>query len=63
MTYENFIKEYTAKGLLKKQKRDLHAIEKFISRAYKELKIAKANLAIDEGVAFTVAYIRVELTQ
>jgi len=57
MTYEKFIDEYLKKGLLKKQKSNFQAIEKLISRADKELKTAKANLSIDEGIAYTVAYL------
>jgi len=57
MTYEKFIQEYLARGLLKKQKPDFSAVENFILRAQKELKTAKANLSIDEGTAFTVAYL------
>lgn len=57
MTYKEFIEEYLNKGLLKKQKSNFQAIEKLISRADKELKIAKANLSIDEGIAYTVAYL------
>ena len=56
MTYENFLKEYLNKGLLKRQKSDFRTMEKLIQRAYKELKVAQVNLTIDEGVAFTVAY-------
>lgn len=57
MTYDEFVKEYLSKGLLKRQKTDHLAIEKLILRADKDLKTAKANLSIDEGVAYTVAYL------
>jgi len=57
MTYEQYLEESLAKGLLKKQKTDLKAVEKMLRRAYKDLAAAKANLAIDEGIAFTVAYL------
>jgi len=57
MTYEEFVEEYLAKGLLKKQKPNFTAIEKLILRSEKDLKTAKANLSIDEGIAYTVAYL------
>jgi uncharacterized protein (UPF0332 family) len=56
MTFEQFIKEYLKKNLLKSQKPNFKAIESLIARAYKEIKAAQANIRIDEGVAFTVAY-------
>ena len=56
MTFENFIKDYSKKGLLKQQKTNFKTIENTIARAYKEITIAKANLSIDEGISFTVAY-------
>jgi len=57
MTYENFLEEFLSKGLLRRQKSDLRAVDKLLLRAYKDLKIAKANLDIDEGIAYTVAYL------
>jgi len=57
MTYEEFLEESISKGLLKSQKSDLRAVEKLILRADKDLKAAKANLDIDEGIAYTVAYL------
>lgn len=57
MTYEKFLKECLSKGLLKKQKSDLRTVEKLVRRAHKDLKAAKANLDIDEGIAYTVAYL------
>jgi uncharacterized protein (UPF0332 family) len=56
MTYNQFVKEYLEKGLLTEQKTDFSAIGQLILRAMKDLKTAKANLDIDEGVAYTVAY-------
>lgn len=56
MTYEKFIKEYLERGLLKEQEVSFDSIEKYILRAEKEIKAAEANLAIDEGVAYTTAY-------
>jgi len=57
MTYEKFLEESLSKGLLRTQKSDLRAVEKLILRAHKDLKTAKANLDIDEGIAYTVAYL------
>jgi len=57
MTYEKFLEESLSKGLLRTQKSDLRAVEKLILRAYKDLKTAEANLDIDEGIAYTVAYL------
>jgi len=56
MGFDNFIKEYTKRGLIKTQEKNLKAVENLISRSYKEIKIAEANIKIDEGTAFTVAY-------
>ncbi|MFH0772062.1 MAG: hypothetical protein V1933_05530 [Candidatus Omnitrophota bacterium] len=57
MSYEKFIEEYLSKGLLKKQKPSLDAVGKLIERCAKDLKTAKMNLSIDEGVAYSVAYL------
>ena len=57
MTYEKFIDEYLSRGLLKKQESDFGAIKKLVLRARKDLKTAKANLEIDEGIAYTIAYL------
>ncbi|MBU0548961.1 MAG: HEPN domain-containing protein [Candidatus Omnitrophica bacterium] len=57
MTFEKFVEEYLSKGLLKKQKPNLNAVEKLIIRSIKDLKTAKANLVIDEGIAYSVAYL------
>jgi uncharacterized protein (UPF0332 family) len=57
MTYEKFLNECLAKGLLKSQKSDLGAVETLLLRAQKDLRTAKANLDIDEGIAYTVAYL------
>ncbi len=57
MTFEKFIEEYLNKGLLKRQKCNYRAVEKLISRSFKDLKTSKANLDIDEGIAYTVAYL------
>jgi len=57
MTYKEFIEEYLGKGLLKRQKSNFQAIERLILRARKDLRAAKANLDIDEGIAYTIAYL------
>jgi len=57
MSYEKFVEEYLAKGLLKKEKSSFSAVGKNILRSEKDLKTAKANLKIDEGIAYTVAYL------
>ena len=57
MTYDAFISDYLKKGFLKKQKIAMNAIERLLSRSVKDLKTAKANLKIDEGIAYTVAYL------
>jgi uncharacterized protein (UPF0332 family) len=48
---------FLSKGLLRRQESDLRAVQRLILRAYKDLKTAKANLEIDEGIAYTVAYL------
>ena len=57
MIYEKFIEEYLGKGLIKKQKSDFKTTEKLILRSRKDIKTAKANLDIDESIAYTVAYL------
>lgn len=57
MTYKRFVDERLDRGLLKKQESDFGAIKKLILRARKDLKTAKANLEIDEGIAYTIAYL------
>ncbi|MEO0184087.1 MAG: hypothetical protein ABIL40_11515 [candidate division WOR-3 bacterium] len=57
MTYDEFIAEYLAKGLIKKQKADLKEVVKVLKRARIDLKIAKVNIEIDEGIVYSVAYL------
>ena len=57
MTYEKYLEESLGKGLLRRQKADFRGVEKLILRAQKDLKTAKANLDIDEGISYTVAYL------
>lgn len=56
MSYEDFLKPYIEKGLLKEQKTDFNAVTQTIIRAQRDLKTARANLAIDTAIAYTVAY-------
>ncbi|MFH1772481.1 MAG: HEPN domain-containing protein [Candidatus Omnitrophota bacterium] len=56
MTFDQFINDYLNKGLINEIKVNTKSIENLIRRASKEIKVAEANLIIDEGVAFTVAY-------
>ncbi len=57
MAFERFAEECLAKGLLKRQRSGFVAVEKLVLRSQKDLKTAKANLNIDEGIAYTVAYL------
>ena len=57
MSFKQFVEEYITRGLLQKQSADLLAVEKLVVRAMKDLKTAQANLSIDEGIAYTVAYL------
>ncbi len=56
MNFEKFIEDYLDKGLLKKQKTDFGAVEKMMMRAEKDLRAAKANMKIDEEIAYTISY-------
>ena len=56
MTYEDFVKENLGRGLLKAQKTDVKAVEHLMARARKDLRAARAILDIDEGIAYTTAY-------
>lgn len=57
MNYDEFIAEYLSKGLIKKQTPALKEVVKIIQRARIDLKTAKINLTIDEGIAYSVAYL------
>jgi len=57
MTYDKFISEALAGGLIQEQKSSISAVEKFLRRSTKDLLASKANLKIDEGIAYTVAYL------
>ena len=56
MTFKDFIGKYKTLGFIKEQKVNFKGIENLVVRAYKEIKIAQANVTIDEGTAFTIAY-------
>lgn len=56
MAFDKFLKEYLQKGLIKKQRINIESVENHIVRALQEIKAAQANLSIDEGIAYTVAY-------
>jgi len=56
MIFNDFIEKYKRQGLIKDQQISFQGIENLIARAYKEIKIAEANISIDEGTAYTVAY-------
>ncbi|OPY76039.1 MAG: hypothetical protein A4E64_01689 [Syntrophorhabdus sp. PtaU1.Bin058] len=57
MTFDKFASEYLSRGSIQKQKRSAADVERLLARSAKDLKTAKANLKIDEGVAYSVAYL------
>ncbi|MDD5009643.1 MAG: hypothetical protein PHU49_05925 [Syntrophorhabdaceae bacterium] len=57
MTYDKLVSEYLFRGLIQKQKSSIADVEKLLARSTKDLKTAKANLKIDEGIAYSVAYL------
>lgn len=57
MIYDKFISEFLAGGLIQKQKPSMDTAEKLIKRSTKDLLASKANLKIDDGIAYTVAYL------
>lgn len=56
MPFNDFIEKYKNQNFIKEQKSDFQGIEKIITRAHEEIRIAQANVSIDEGTAFTIAY-------
>jgi uncharacterized protein (UPF0332 family) len=56
MSFEAFVTKTIKQGLIKEQERNFSSIQKMISRSYEEIHTAKANMKIDQGVAFTVTY-------
>jgi uncharacterized protein (UPF0332 family) len=57
MTYDSFISESLSGGMLQEQKPSIGAAEKLIKRSAMDLLASRANLKIDEGIAYTVAYL------
>ncbi|MBF0216611.1 MAG: hypothetical protein HQL30_06415 [Candidatus Omnitrophica bacterium] len=57
MSFDKLIEKYLSENLVKKEKASTLAVEKAIQRSLKDLESAKANLAIDEGISYTVAYL------
>jgi uncharacterized protein (UPF0332 family) len=57
MLSKKFLEVYIKKGLIKKLDPDFHTIQTLVFRAQQDLKTARANLTIDEGIAYTVAYL------
>jgi uncharacterized protein (UPF0332 family) len=57
MSYDKFVSEYLSKGLIQKQKSSITDVERLLIHSIKDLKTARANLKIDEGIAYTVAYL------
>ena len=56
MTFNNFIEKYKKQNLIKEQSSNFQGIETIIARAHEEIRIAQANISIDEGTSFTIAY-------
>ena len=48
MTYEEFLEESLSKGLLRRQKSDLRAVEKLILRARERLEFKKEQFYLKE---------------
>lgn len=57
MTYDKFLSESLAAGLVQKQKAPISAVEKLLKRSAKDLLASRATLKIDEGISYTVAYL------
>jgi len=55
-SFERFADSALQKGLLKKEKVAFSQVVLLLKKAHKNLKAAKANLSIDESVAFVTAY-------
>ena len=52
MTYEEIVDDFLRRGLINKQKTGFDQVEKLILRAQKDLKVARANMEIDEEVTY-----------
>lgn len=57
MDYKRMIDDFLRDGLIKKQEVNFTQVEKLISRAQKDLIVAKANLEIDEEASYNYAYL------
>ena len=57
MPSDDFMLNLLEGGFLKKHSKDTNQAKKLLFRAFRDLKAAKANLQIDEEVAFTFAYL------
>lgn len=57
MIYDKFTSESLLAGLIQEQKPSISSAEKILKRSTKDLLASKANLKIDEGIAYTVAYL------
>jgi len=57
MVYDKFISDSLAGGLIQKHKSSADAAEKLLKRSKKDLLAAKANLKIDEGIAYSISYL------
>ena len=57
MTYEEIVDDFLRRGLINKQKTGFDQVEKLILRAQKDLKVARANMEIDEEVTYQYAYL------
>ena len=56
MTFNDFVEKYKKQNLIKEQRSDFQGIETILARAHEEIRIAQANMAIDEGTSFIIAY-------
>jgi uncharacterized protein (UPF0332 family) len=57
MTYDKYISESLSEGLIQEQQSSISAAEKILNRSTKDLLASKANLKIDESIAYAVAYL------
>jgi len=57
MNYKNLISDLMNKGLIKNQPIDFTQAKNLLLRAKKDLDVAKQNMAIDEEVTYSYAYL------
>lgn len=57
MSLESTISKLISRRLIKKEKTRLDLISRLLQRADRDLRAAKANLSIDEEVAYNCAYL------